>query len=816
MTILRRLRPYIQLPFLPVILSPLVMFSPLLLRGQALFWGTPGLQFVPWWSWAWKTLLSGHLPLWNPLLGMGAPLLANYQSALFYPPNWIYFFLFAFGDIGVMAWGQALVVSLHLIWAGIGMIYLTRKLEFSGIAQTISGLSFSLSGYMVARAGFLSINSAAAWIPWVMLTALSLVTTKKRGKSVLNLGLVIGFQLLAGHAQITWYSLLLAGLWVGFWGFPHIPIKGHFKNIFSSLKTLFTKWLLFMTSLILGIAFSAIQLIPTAEYLLQSHRSSEVEYDFAMNYSFWPWRILGFIAPELFGNPSYGDFWGYANYWEDAVYIGLLPFLLAISVILGNLWSILFKRNHNDGGTSLRKFTTCDITGKTSAHLSLFLLGVILVSIILALGKNTVFFPWFYKNIPTFDMFQAPTRFTIWAEFSLALLAGVGANQWRRPEGRGIYWTRLGTMGAFAITLGSGIAWLVLEDIRSAFIRAVAFTGLWAIGVGLLTLTAPKDGTQDIGNNINETKNSRFLWRWLVALWVVVDLLIAHWGLNPGVGVDFYRHSSPSASFVHSSLNGGRLYLPTNDEYNLKFKRFLRFNSFLPEEDWINIRAVLLPNLNILDGIPSANNFDPLVPGRYSTWMSTLSEVDNSSREMMLNLMGVSVIERVSPEFEYGVAFYRHELGDRLRWVECAYPAADAEEALELVVSNRVDFDSTVVLEGDASLFDTACEGNSRASFIKMRPNGPNQTKVEFKANRSGWIVLSDTHYPGWIAILDGERVDIINANYLFSAVKVPPGEHTVQIEYRPKTFYLGAAISLITWISLIGLYIRETQWSRN
>ena len=67
----------------------LILLSPVLFTGKALFWGTSAAQFISWWKWAFDTILSGHLPLWNPLVGMGAPLIANYQSALFYPPNWL-------------------------------------------------------------------------------------------------------------------------------------------------------------------------------------------------------------------------------------------------------------------------------------------------------------------------------------------------------------------------------------------------------------------------------------------------------------------------------------------------------------------------------------------------------------------------------------------------------------------------------------------------------------------------------------------------------------------------------------------------------
>ncbi len=78
-----------RLPWVLVILGPFLLFGRMLIRGEVLFWGTPLLQFVPWRQFAFQTLRQGYLPLWNPLLGMGAPLMANYQTALLYPPNFL-------------------------------------------------------------------------------------------------------------------------------------------------------------------------------------------------------------------------------------------------------------------------------------------------------------------------------------------------------------------------------------------------------------------------------------------------------------------------------------------------------------------------------------------------------------------------------------------------------------------------------------------------------------------------------------------------------------------------------------------------------
>jgi hypothetical protein len=72
---------------------------------------------------------------------MGSPLVANCQSAIYYPPNWLNFLLAAIGGTPALAWGQALLVAAHLAWASIGMALLVRRLNLGPLAQAIGGLA---------------------------------------------------------------------------------------------------------------------------------------------------------------------------------------------------------------------------------------------------------------------------------------------------------------------------------------------------------------------------------------------------------------------------------------------------------------------------------------------------------------------------------------------------------------------------------------------------------------------------------------------------------------------------------------------------
>ena len=770
------------LPWLVIILCPLILFSGTLLQGKALFWGTPALQFIPWQAYAWENLKNGILPLWNSLNGMGAPLLANYQLAIFYPPSWILFLFYLIGGVPWMAWANTLLIALHLFWAGYGLSLILKRLNTGELSQIIGGISFGLCGYLAARAGFFSIIWTAAWLPWIILAASQISSPtiiEEQKKPIIPFLLVvfIGFQLLAGHAQTSWYTLFLAAAWVflGAWS------RGGFRWAIIAILRLASAYLL------AGI-LASIQLIPTAEYLLQSQRSAAVDFQTAMTYSFWPWRLLCLIAPDLFGNPAHGDFWGYASYWEDAIYIGVLPFILAVSTLAA------LAGKPKKGGDQSPHVPTIR-----------FLWVLIAVSVLLALGKNTPVFPFLYRYIPTFAMFQAPARYLIWLEFALCLLAGVAADTWHTPKARGLYWLRLATMGGFAVTVGAFLAWYFFRSVHSTFISATALAGLWGLGVGFLTLFMPS--VEQIAR--------RAIWTSLVVLWVAADLLVADSGLNPSVDIGFYGNDVPNLDTIKIPLGDHRIFLSSSDEYWLKFSRFLRFEDFNPIEDWSHLKYVMLPDINLLAKISSANNFDPLLPGRFSTWIKTLNTINPNERAEWFKLMNVGMVETIDINKTIGVTYNPIQSLDQVRWVPCAISAkneTDAMDKLKALTSSSNDQNITnyVIIETMNLQTQASCNDQSN-THVKILSQNSNTFRIDINAGQSGWLVFSDTWYPGWKAYLDQKEIPILHANYLFQAINIPAGDHIIVINYQPLSFFIGEILSFMSLIIIIvwiGLYI--------
>ena len=681
--------------------------------------------------------------------------------------------------VATLAWANTVLAYLHLVWAGLGMLRLVHGIGGKALAQTIAGLAFSLSGFFVARAGFFSILWAAAWMPWIVLYASKIASPVQQDEAVeknkifpIPLILCTTAMLLAGHAQMSWYIALYAAVWVFAGAMAHYG----WKEAFFSLTRL-------GVSFGLGALISAVQLLPTAEYLMLSQRTSAVDYETAMAYSFWPWRFITFLAPNFFGNPGQGNYWGYASFHEDAVYVGLLPFLLAMFTFVAMLSKE--KRGRLGALTPLVRF----------------LWSVIGIGLILGLGRFTPIFPFLFEHVPTFDMFHGPVRIMVWVVFSLAILAAVACEKlWRRPVERGLYWTRLATAGGVAVTTGAFLGWYFLREVNVTFIQATAFAGLWGVGAGVLTLLVPLAETD---------KRRRKLWMVAVAAWVSIDLLVAGWWINPDVDLQFYAPREEQSELAQLA-SGGRVYQSLSDNYRLKFKRFVRLKNYRPVEPVSTMREIGLPNINLLDGVSFANNFDPFSPQRYAEWMEAIDGLAEDELSGWLVLMNVSVLEEVNPKEPTGVTYVTVSPRERFELAACV-ESVQTGKAVWLMVKEMAGNgrDYCAVIEADVGIerFD-----KNEYVEIDLIEESPGRVKLAVESEHGGWLVMRDSWYPGWQASVDNVLVDIYQADYLFRSIPIPAGEHLVEFKYRPISFTIGIIFSMIGVAAIIFLNWKTKQ----
>jgi Bacterial membrane protein YfhO len=89
----------------------------------------------------------------------------------------------------------------------------------------------------------------------------------------------------------------------------------------------------------------------------------------------------------------------------------------------------------------------------------------------------------------------------------------------------------------------------------------------------------------------------------------------------------------------------------------------------------------------------------------------------------------------------------------------------------------------------------TMGDGDWKASVTRYTGN---EVVIVTHSEKPGFLVLSDTYYPGWQATIDGRKTPVMRANYDFRTVSLPNGDHTVVFRFKPRSFKAGLLGSLI------------------
>jgi uncharacterized membrane protein YfhO len=79
--------------------------------------------------------------------------------------------------------------------------------------------------------------------------------------------------------------------------------------------------------------------------------------------------------------------------------------------------------------------------------------------------------------------------------------------------------------------------------------------------------------------------------------------------------------------------------------------------------------------------------------------------------------------------------------------------------------------------------------------------------RVTFQAQAvtDGFLVMSDTFYPGWQARVDGKPAPVLRTNFALRGICLPAGDHEVVFRFEPVTLRVGLALSAIGLIICSG-----------
>jgi hypothetical protein len=784
---LRRDAPFAAL----ALATALLLYAPFVFRGRVLYWGTAMWQFWPWRSFAASELRAGRVPLWNPYAGNGVPLLADHQTAVFYPLNIVFWLLPV-----ERAMGYSLI--LHAILAAVTMYALARDLEVRHLGSAVAGIAFAFSGYMVARGSFLTEIAALPWLPLIWLFGRRLVW-RRRPRDLAWLSLALAIQFLAGHAQTWFYSLIslaLYGAWEAWRAGRARETTAHEGGRWVRLGRWVTATAWLGGAVVWGVGLAAVQFLPTAELGRNAIRVEDTGWEaYALQYSFWPWRLLTLAMPNFYGSPAHGDFWGYATYWEDAGYVGVLPLAFALYALAA--W---FRRSRRG-----------DLQPRALGAVPPFV-SLATFALLMALGKNTPFYMFFFRYVPGFGSFQAPARWLCVFTPAIALLGGIGVDA-LRPSKRLRFICRLAAAGAGSVALTALAAQFLLVGVHATFFVPLVQFGLLLAATMLLCLwgqAVREDSTR---------ATSRKAWQVGVVLLVAADLIWAGWGLNPAIDSAVYEGEAQSARYLRDEGPLGRTFYFPETLYALTWEQFVGLDSYGSGDPahWRTIREVLMPDLGSAEKVSSANSDEPLLPGRYEALLTAVESMPEKEAWRTVGLMNVAYVLDPAALDDREVAYrgqqvniYRNPYLLPRAYVVCAGQVARSrDEALRMLSAPAFDPGQQVILEGVDEARVQPC-GLQPATLL---PSPPNQATIRAVLPEPGYLVLVDTAYPGWQAYVDGRRAKILTANAAFRAVDLDAGEHEVWFVYRPRSFSIGIVVSgLALSMSGIALLLR---WGR-
>ncbi len=154
------------------------------------------------------------------------------------------------------------------------------------------------------------------------------------------------------------------------------------------------------------------------------------------------------------------------------------------------------------------------------------------------------------------------------------------------------------------------------------------------------------------------------------------------------------------------------------------------------------------------------------------------------------------------------VVYERTRAQPRIRWAGTGTTVAEAPERLDLLAGGTLP-DDTVVLSDDGP------RGSGRSAVLDIRLDAPTRIEVDVEAEGDGYLVVADGLQYGWVASIDGEPGDLVDADHAGVAVHVPEGRHEITLDYRPPGQRAGVAISVVTAIGLGALWLWSARRDR-
>lgn len=528
------------------------------------------------------------------------------------------------------------------------------------------------------------------------------------------------------------------------------------------------------------------------------------KWSFMTQWSWPPGESLAFIAPGYMGwrsdDPS-GPYWGemgrsaswetdgsgFANFKLDNTYLGIVPFVLAV---------IAFA-NWRDSSRG--------------PHI-LFWGAVAIVSLLLAFGKYFLLYGWIYE-FPVIHHIRNPNKFLHIFQLAIAILAAYGAQE---------------LFKCYASKQRRPLPLLSAGLLISVGVIALSYrTGLSANSAGAITELTGAGMPFNLAQTIIDIKLASLMHLFLVALIAASIIYFAHtskiaW-FPPIAGLLLVALIVVDVVLLarHYLQPMPRSYIAANElTETLKSEQVEQRFMMIDRQGVNNIWASFLFPFH---GIASMNVvLISRMPSDYARFLEAFDT--NYLRLWQLSATGYVLGTRAQaaelvPRFaaslmEYDVSVdFAGDLriisvaGGRYVLMKLRRPAprfaliADAtrvssEETLSLLKDTSSPPLSTVYLNSDAAAPELS--GSGVVGNVTITNYQPGAVQLTVNTQQAAYLRFAERFDPRWRASIDGTETPIHRADYLFQAIFVPPGDHTIRIRYSPSTLYL--------FLQLIGL----------
>ncbi len=755
-----------------------VFFAPAIFSRDQFLYRDAGRMHWPVKHYVAEQLGHGHLPEWNPYVGLGVPFVAGAIDSVQHPFNLLLLLLpFA---VGFKLW----VLLSYLVAASGGYAW-ARQLGRSWHASLAAGLAFALSGFLVGSSDNLTYLTTLAALPWVFAAAHALLERGGPGRLAL-LGLASGLCAAGGDPQA--------------WGFAVVLLPGY-----AVVMTRRGGWRALargLGALAAALAGAAPFILPVVEWLPYSSRGDELDLLELTRWSMPATRLLELVVPHLFRDAS-----GLLGSWVYIAYGGgeVTPIPWVVSVYLGASAAALAAG------------------GAWRARQARWLLAGAAVFLWMALGPFAGF-GRLLPHLPVLRGFRYWEKMAVWPSLLLTIAATYGidalaAAGWatRRRFAAAVGAAAamaLGTTALLALFPEQAVAALAQPPSSpeaAALFRGAATTlagnlraGLFESGTvaAVLTLAVAASRRGALGGRLPA----------LLAAVVVFDLAAANVRGYTLANPIIVQTRAPFGEYLQAQGGLQRLTTP----FELTEKRWPGLREF--EGGWLWAAHVLDSSLNVRYRVGNFFPYAGMPPARIQrffrragqrrqlpqigvvgvSWLSVPASVALAAKTGLRPPFDVAAVDPMLPAY-----LVRVPHRDRV-YLARGLDSVDRRHAMEFLLG--VDPSAT-----DRSVVEGAVPPGYRppAGEAHLAVDLPERVGVETTSDGPALLVLNDAYAAGWRATVDGRPAEILPANYMARGVWVPAGSHRVEFTYRTPglregwAVFAAGALALAGWAAL-------------